>query len=1451
MKNQMYTIFEDDQVLRADHLNELRSYLDEQDRATRTHLSGIGIVCGLNVENLDSDTIRITGGVGVTSRGYLVSMPTTDCTHIRRYTDPGTIQPDPGGSEAGIYPLFKDSEGDQILLWELLALEEDEAAGPDMHKINLGTEGTMVDEDSGEVVHFEDYSVLLYLEIKDEDLEDCFGDDCDENGVRRNLNWRKLLIRTSDLEDIIRERRNLGVEVNLSNEVNVCQRLDAPYVERLGYYQGRGSSEGGSGTNLSLKNYYRFEQLAQDYRSIVEKASVRVGKALHKSYEMFHPLLSDLYTSHPFEGFEIENTSENGLFKRISEEIRFKPPAIQYAYDFLKDLVDAYDEFCEVACEVAAVCRPNSELFPRHLMLDLAEPIQGEKQSPYRHYFKPSPILEGHRDLKSKARHLHQRLVEMVEQFEVDIEEDDEIRITPSKTASEPIGERSIPYYYNVDDALKLLRLWNYQKMRRDRFQLIPSYHADEYAERTEVQTAMRDYEKYPFLRVEGHIGRKYETVLGELEDKQDQLNVPIKVVGVKLSRTFSNTKVSYECRFDDLQDLYETFKTELQCLLDEEIQFFRSLEVKKKATSEEEKEETTTGTSGTGITGMHTLAGESYMHKTVEKMFPYDSPITGERRYPEETKPNTFGYIYDSFVSKAEAGKNFLDVALNIDPGLIKLDPSRWIFLFMKPAQLANNIQKLLKTLPKRLEDLEIDTLEAAYEQVIQTAREYRDQLKKSAENGEELEGKEQIIVFRLDKLIYSCSIKKLRELYRIYQDRIKEAKKMNLFSNFASRHSGMEHMGGVHKGGTLVLVYIDRNEEPLGGDRQVTEPVPARQPELENIERLRRISGRTGIRERQLFSYSDKKEIDQQFNVLFKELQHISAEKGIDIDQKKWADLGRGIRDKIEVLPEPEVDEMPPDNVVVADFALPYLCKSDCPELATMVISQFSFSLSRSQFCKRDESKYPFNTHPEGGVVESSAGGVFKEGDTWYFRPSDADVEGEEVQFTYRVNNQTVVYNAKVFNPQADFDFDVKTLDDGTVEVSFTNKSTGAQSYEWSFGDGESSTNEDPVHQYQNFDNETAVVTLKASKFDCSDEVIKQVDIPQQVEVEFRLLDARFEDETYILCGNDEPYQFVTKPEGKPITGDNIGVISGGDNKRYLAPQKYNPGSYTLEYQGESIDVNILPVGPVDFGIDYIERGTAFAEVELINESKGKVVKWIVNGTEYDESQPRHTFRNTGQPHKISLEVEFDNGCRNSIEKSITIEFAGEPDEPDQPEDDFNVIDVNIDGWIEELENYRNDDLDEELFDGDNPLYATQVEYLSQIKEAFRDEATYKRYVSGGMNADIAGSFRKMLTSSFRAVGERAQTQFGEYLLGFYKMQLKQLLNLVLGQTQDIDQESEIGKLLMQVIKQLKELSQLELNIDPNGTFAKMISEIQRTAKAQGKNNFLKILKGLEDTI
>ena len=59
-----YPLFAADQVLKAEHLNELFDYLDQDHRLTRRCFLGMGIVCGLDI-HWSQNTLFISSGLSV------------------------------------------------------------------------------------------------------------------------------------------------------------------------------------------------------------------------------------------------------------------------------------------------------------------------------------------------------------------------------------------------------------------------------------------------------------------------------------------------------------------------------------------------------------------------------------------------------------------------------------------------------------------------------------------------------------------------------------------------------------------------------------------------------------------------------------------------------------------------------------------------------------------------------------------------------------------------------------------------------------------------------------------------------------------------------------------------------------------------------------------------------------------------------------------------------------------------------------------------------------------------------------------------------------------------------------------------------------------------------------------------------------------------------------------
>lgn len=175
--------FVPNQVLTSGQLNALREYLDQQDRLSRVRLSGTGIVCGLDVDRLGSSgPIVVSEGFGISSDGYLIELPASRFTHYRVYSDPGN---DKDGVPS--YDAWKKRPAlnQQIELLELLGSQEMPATDKALSAAKL----------DGRVV-------VLYLEFGEKDLRTCLVTDCNNNGSNYTLLPRVLLVKEGDLSSL-------------------------------------------------------------------------------------------------------------------------------------------------------------------------------------------------------------------------------------------------------------------------------------------------------------------------------------------------------------------------------------------------------------------------------------------------------------------------------------------------------------------------------------------------------------------------------------------------------------------------------------------------------------------------------------------------------------------------------------------------------------------------------------------------------------------------------------------------------------------------------------------------------------------------------------------------------------------------------------------------------------------------------------------------------------------------------------------------------------------------------------------------------------------------------------------------------------------------------------------------------------------------------------------------
>ncbi len=541
-----YPVFEPNQVLSSTQLNNLVNYLDQQNRLTRARLIGMGVVCGLEIKYDKSEhTITITKGTGITSEGYLIALGDCITVKYRPYLlPPGTI-----------YEPFVDSDNKQdISLFELLS--ENVKAGKD--------DKTLDDE-----TFLADKVVLLFIESFDKDLKSCLGKNCDELGKERILTIRKLLISKSDLQKVW-NRTNTG-------------KLDAVFPEKFGLPVINLPRVLFSPDQNNSKNYTDF---SKNYTGAVLSVFDKLVAALSQTYDIYRPLLIESYNEkNPFENTPVTTKlAKLNNFLNNTDATLTSYLGVQYVYDLFQDLILAYNEFKNTAFDLMSECCPDMTRFPKHLMLGEAIPPLSTicNNSEYRHLFVQPPVYNLQKLLVQKTIALHNRLVLMLESFDLKRingfkgadGKSFPVRITPSLEKTTLLSQRSVPWYYDLKKkssypALGTLKnYWNFDVSRKctdEKDGLALDYENqsnDQSVAKDKLSTPLfYDIQDYSFLRIEGQIGVDFNVALQKINDLKARFNLPFNTVALQLDTNAGSVVLDYRCGFEDIQEEYKILK--------------------------------------------------------------------------------------------------------------------------------------------------------------------------------------------------------------------------------------------------------------------------------------------------------------------------------------------------------------------------------------------------------------------------------------------------------------------------------------------------------------------------------------------------------------------------------------------------------------------------------------------------------------------------------------------------------------------------------------------------------------------------------------------------------------------------------------------------------------------------------------------------------------------------
>lgn len=896
-----YPVFEANQVLTNVHLNDIFNYLDEQERLTRANLIGIGIVCGLEIrlETAGANaTVHISKGCGVTSEGYLiVESEDVALVSYREYTLPN--DPD--------YPPLKKKDTEphtQYPLWEMFAAGEPNTTA-------LST-----------IPNLKDKAVLLFLELKAESLRNCSPNNCDDKGAQVTATVKRLLIETDDLVKIVAEANTFGTDLTFADlEAVLLARLNLPDLRlpRLNVPN--------TGLATSEEVFATFHSVFQ-----ADKLALNTGKALSAAYHAFNPIVKDMYATDPFAAF-----SEKFGFLDTVPQTTTQVLFLQYYYDFFDDILKAYDEFRWKGAELMCACCPPKETFPRHLMLGMLFPASVSNPGVYRHHFLASPIIGDCEERTNELKLLFQRLVEMIKSFTntplpkplgADTSaKDAQIRITPSQFGDVPPGDKAIPYYYLQNGAPPLYASWNLEKNRRKRAHQNLSYRSDEYqnpAAPSFVKDPLHyDLEPYNFLRIEGHLGKDFRSVMQTLLSLKTRYRLPIEIITLRTGVFDEKIPIDLskeECRFQDLEALYDALREEFRCFLAKELAFFYDLPVREVSESE---------------TAVRSII-----------------PVLIKYRPDFLVKSDRLGAMFEDQYQQ----KIFSDVLLGLVSDILNTAFFRIIF----------RIVRLDEALAENLVDMDFDNLANRYHELEEAVRELET---RRETRFSQLEGADSIlraeeIDDRLEAILFNCRPDALQSIHIEYQRRIRAVKQKQFLSFFLQKNPGIQHKAGVPLGGTFIIVYHD-------------DPEPALNPNFTFVRDSLNFSANTVVSNVNSLA---NKEINTA--AIADAFTRISANRTLVVDPDIRFVLGTFIGQvpDLGIIAPPAgnenrsiidqaADELA-DGTVIADFFLPYLCCSDCsPIQFTLPAAPLGVAVAIG--CTGANGTAEVTVTPQGGIA------------------------------------------------------------------------------------------------------------------------------------------------------------------------------------------------------------------------------------------------------------------------------------------------------------------------------------------------------------------------------------------------------------------------------------------------------------------------------------------------
>jgi hypothetical protein len=302
-----YTVFERDQVLTHTQLNEVATWLDQQDRLSRVSLVGIGIITGLHL-SADGASVSVAPGIGITSDGDLIRLAEPLMLAGWRSYD----------ATAPRYEPFYDATGATLLVSGELVADNDPLGTP-----LASLPGVLNNQ-----------AVALLMECIDSDPDLCTGADCDNLGRERQHRLRVLLLGRDAAA------RLAAGPLTLADQARALPEAIASRPQL--------------GADLT-----RAENLFKHYQDANSRTVSSLVAAFTALGAGFAGRIGEVFASNPCANWCLE------LQRQLAES----PAAAALGFfAYVKDLTATYNELRDVLLGDASLLAPSPNAFPKHLV---------------------------------------------------------------------------------------------------------------------------------------------------------------------------------------------------------------------------------------------------------------------------------------------------------------------------------------------------------------------------------------------------------------------------------------------------------------------------------------------------------------------------------------------------------------------------------------------------------------------------------------------------------------------------------------------------------------------------------------------------------------------------------------------------------------------------------------------------------------------------------------------------------------------------------------------------------------------------------------------------------------------------------------------------------------------------------------------------------------------------